>query len=188
MAMSWIKLANFALAKLGVANITSFGDGTKNSNAANLLYEQSVDEVLSVHDWNCAMTRAELDQDADTPIGDDWDYYWNLPIDPYCLRVIGLIDSDSPWLVESRNLLCNDEEVYIKYIGRITNPTRLPPILVDTLACHLAYKMANRITEAGSGLEVRMYSEYEAALLKARWQDAMEQPDNDEDTLWTIRS
>lgn len=188
MAMSWIKLANFALSKLGAASITSLGDGTKNSNAAELLYEQTVDEVLAVHDWNCAMNRVALSQDSATPVGDDWDYYWDLPVDPYCLRVIKVLDSDSAWLVEGRKLLCNDEEVDIKYLGRITNPTFFPPMLIDTMVCHLAYKMANRITEPGSGLEARMYSEYEAALLKARWQDATESPEEDEEALWTTRS
>lgn len=187
MALSWIKIANFALSKLGAKSITSFGDGTKNSNACDLLLDQAIDDVLVVEAWNCATKRAELTQDASTPIGDDWDYYYDLPVDPYCLKVIELIDSDSEYLIEGRKILCNDDELSIKYIGRITDPTHFSPYLIDTLAARLAYKLANYITEPTSGLGARMYSEYEAALLKARWHNAQEQYQEDSETVWTTR-
>jgi len=183
MAISWIKIANFALAKIGEASITSFGDGTPTSNAANLLYEQSSNEVLASWDWNCATARAALTQDATTPEGDDWDYQYDLPGDH--LRLIELIDSDADYLLEGKKILCNEDEVSIRYVREISDPTFFPPYMIDAIACHLAYRLANKITEANTGLEQRMYLEYEAALLRAKQYDATQRIADEEPDLWT---
>ena len=62
MASNDYDIVNLALIRLGANTITSLTDGSRNANAANVIYEMIRDEVLRSFDWGFAKRRAWLDE------------------------------------------------------------------------------------------------------------------------------
>lgn len=70
MALDDIGLCARALVKIGVHPITSFTDGTAESEIAGLLYPSLRDAVLSSYPWSFATTQASLTRLSTAPTGD----------------------------------------------------------------------------------------------------------------------
>ena len=92
--MSEVDIANRALAKIGAESITSFDDGTKRSNLCRDIYPSTRDAVLRAYPWNCAIERQELALDLAVPLF-GYAYKYQLPIIPYCLRVLEVENNQS---------------------------------------------------------------------------------------------
>ena len=67
MVSTVVDLCNMALIRLGATRITSIDDDSKQALLCKQYYEQTRDEVLYDHEWNCAIVRASLAQLAETP-------------------------------------------------------------------------------------------------------------------------
>jgi len=147
MAISETKICNLALLKLGATRIASLTDGTKNAILCNEFYEPTVDEVLRMHPWNCAIARASLSALDDAP-DFGYAYQYTLPTSPYCLRVLQMENLDSEFKIEGRALLTNEGTCNIKYIKRITNPTKFDSILVKAIAARMATELAYPIAQS----------------------------------------
>jgi len=182
MAISATKICNLALMKLGANRITSFDDGTKNSQLCSEFYDSTVDEVLRMHPWNCAIERAELAVLAATPeFG--YDYQFTLPTSPYCLRVLTMKD-DYPFRVEGRKLLTDQDTCKITYIRRIVNPTEFDAILVKALSSRLAMELAYPVTQSKT-LKEQIAEEFKIILREAKSTDAQEgTPEEFDTTTW----
>ena len=146
MSTSDTDIANMAVMSLGIEKpITNLAtDDTNEARYCRRFYASSVDSVLRSHPWNCAIHRRTLTPLSDTPDG-DWDYQYQLPANPWCLRVlqVGEIE-DQPieWVVEGRNLLCNEgTSIKLKYIKRITDTNEFDALLVQAIALKMAIKM-----------------------------------------------
>lgn len=74
-----VVMANQALTMLGEASITTFSDGTFVSDAVNLLYEDTVLDLLTKHQWRFANVRATLAQDGAAATPRNWTYGYTLP-------------------------------------------------------------------------------------------------------------
>ena len=87
------------------------------------------------HVWNSLIRRAELSQETTKPpFG--YDFQYQLPTDPFCLRVLEFSNGnlsypqdnmmthtgDPVFVIEGRKLLTNEDTAKIKYISRITDP------------------------------------------------------------------
>lgn len=150
---SEVDICNIALLKVGAKpKIDSLIEDSDNARHCNQFYAMVRDAVLRGHPWNCAISRRTITALADTP-DSDWDYQFQLPANPYCLRVLQVGEAaDQPieWVVEGRRLLCNESSVPIVYIKRITDTNEFDPLLVDALAVSLAIKLAMPLAQSQS--------------------------------------
>jgi hypothetical protein len=62
-----------------------------------------------------------------------------LPTD--CLRVLGLVDSDSAWSIKGTNLLTYDSTATVYYIKQITDTTEFDALFLECLVLALAAKI-----------------------------------------------
>ncbi len=68
MALSDIGLSARALVRIGAAPITSFNDGSAESEIASNLFPQVRDTLLSAYPWSFASAQIALDQLVTEPI------------------------------------------------------------------------------------------------------------------------
>ena len=169
---SVVDICNSALNQLGANNIISLTEDSKNARILNQRYEYVRDSVFRAHPWNCLVTRVKLSPDTASPAF-GFDNQFTLPTDPYCLRVLTLDDSDLIFRVEGRKILCNEDVINLKYIGRIVDPNQYDLNLIETLSAALAADTAYAIVGSTS-LASSMISIYDKKLSEARFIDATE--------------
>ena len=174
-----VSICSNALRRLGDDPITALTDDTERARLCNAFYIPSRDLILRSHPWNFAITRATLAQLSDTPAY-EYGYQYALPTDPYCLRILdfhtGSYSSnevDMDWKVEGREILTDEATVYIKYIGRVTDPNEYDTLLIETVAARLASDTGYAIT-GSTTLTNAMWQLYEAKIVEARHADASE--------------
>jgi hypothetical protein len=150
MPISSVAICNMALAMVGGQRIQSIEFPTSvEGTMCGILYEPTVDEVLRSHEWACAIHRQELAPLADPPITSDFQYAYQLPQDPYCLRALNIPDApDAVYMVEGRTLLCNLSQVKLRYIKRVSDPTQFDSLLVKAIALRLAADLAIAVSDS----------------------------------------
>jgi hypothetical protein len=144
---SAVEICNRALIRLGEDTITSLDDDSDRARVCNGVYAEVSETLLSEYPWNCAVYRAELAQLVDTPVW-NYAYCYQLPTDPYCLRVLetDLDITDYPWEVEGRTLVTDANTVKIKYLALLTDENAIPPFLRELIAVRLAAEICYPIT------------------------------------------
>lgn len=177
MAISETDICNMAFLGVGAKpKITRLGEDSDNGRLANQFFWPVVDAVLRGHIWNCAIHRKTITPLADAP-DFDFDYQYQLPTNPYCLRVLQVGKSeDQPiiWRVEGRRLLTDESSAPIAYIKRITDTNEFDPLLVDAISIRLQIKFAPSIMNSRKAV-ADLISEYENITLPlARTIDAQE--------------
>lgn len=188
---SKVDLANEALLLLGANTITSFADNDPNAVLVNRFYEGEKDALLRSHRWNCAVTTANLASLVDTPII-DWEFKFNLPTDPYCLRVLDVRtvtgDIKLDFEIQGRELLTEESTVDITYIKRITDASQFDSLLYQALVFRMAWKLSFPITRS-SGVMQQMAQLYDAVVRDARTIDSQEGTPEiiETDTLTDVR-
>lgn len=186
MAETVVEICNMALVRLGVGTliINLITDDSKPAELCRLFYDNVRDEVLRDHPWTCATTWASLAQLEETPIN-GYSYAYALPTSPKCLRVLNASDEDIDYRIESGKLYTDEEEITIRYIARVTDPTLFDSYLVDAIALRLASELAYALPNKQS-MRQDLLAEYVAALRRARGRDAQEsrQDGIDEAALW----
>jgi hypothetical protein len=176
-------ICNMALLKVGAERITTLGDGSTNDLYCTEIYAATVDEVLRMHPWNCALHRKELTALAATPAF-KYAYQYTLPPSPYCLRVLQMENIDEKFKVEGRVLLTNESTCKILYIKRIVNTAEFDPLLVEAIVTRLAFKLAYPITQSRT-LRDSLADELAMILSEARSTDAQEgTPDELDTSTW----
>ena len=169
---SEVDIANSALNMIGASNITSLTEDSVAARIMNQRYEFVRDAVFRSHPWNCLVRRASLAQNSTAPTW-GYTYAYNLPTDPFCLRVLRLEKLDLDYKVEGRTIVSNEQTMKIKYVARVTDPNEYDTLLSETNSARLAADTCYSITNSNS-LVASMYSLYEAKLKEARFVDATE--------------
>jgi len=168
--MDRVDICNFALAKCGEQRIVSLNDKSKNAILCNLHFEQTLQEVLRNHPWNCAIKRASLAEYTDTPaFGFDHQYY--LPED--CLRILWMEEDTAVFRIESGMLLTDENPANVIYIRNVTDMNDLDPLCVKVVMLELAIKLSYNLTETRTQTEA-LLAEAERAWIEARAMDAHE--------------
>lgn len=133
-----INICSKALSKLGVEGITSFVDGTAESEIAASLYELIKDGMISSYPWSFATSQKELPRLAQVPIA-DYQYSYLLPND--YLRIIsagaGSRGKGLEYRINGNMLHTNSSSVVITYIYRVLEEN-FPPFFCDALTTKLA--------------------------------------------------
>tara|TARA_X000001382_G_scaffold127016_1_gene114317 strand:- start:2401 stop:3006 length:606 start_codon:yes stop_codon:yes gene_type:complete len=183
---SVVDIANYSLNTIGASNIAALDENSKPARIINQRFNSVRDTVFRAHPWNCLITRAELNQETETPAF-GYAYQYPLPTDPFCLRVLEfnngtmgypqdnmLSNSGGPvFVVEGRRLITDEGTAKIKYIGRITDPNEYDANLIDALAARLASEICYSITGSSSMVQLTT-AMYQSKLSEARFVDGTE--------------
>lgn len=172
MAESDTALVNRALLLIGQSTITSLTDSGREARAANILYSQVRDSVLSAHSWNCATKRTTLAALGTTPAwGFDTEY--QLPAD--FLRLVRLEDMRDDFRIEDGKLLTSTGDGKIRYVYRLTDVSKMDDALKDAIAYRLAAELATTLKGSINDHHAMM-QEYESVLSGARLRDSQQSP------------
>lgn len=181
-----LDIYNIALSYLGVMPLTSPTDDTQKSGKLCIAnYESCRDYVLREHPWKCCIKRAFLTplysppdpptgvNTARVPLSDpntltSWQYACQLPAD-----YIGLVvndDSKICFLIEGKQLLTNEQTIFIRYVWRAT-PDFFDPHLAEIIGLYMAKRMAMGLIQ-NTQVVGAMSKEYLSCLSKAKFHDA----------------
>ena len=168
--MNLVEIVNGSLLLIGANLITNIEE--RNGRIMNAFYPSTRDEIVAAAEWNFAKGRASLSRLAAAPVF-EFDYQYELPSDPYCLRVVELYDSDSEWKVEGRQLLTNDDTAKIRYMKRVIDTALFSPMFVKSLQFYLASLGAFPVMRDGT-LTTKYYQMYLNTISEARTMNSME--------------
>lgn len=173
MALSDVALASRALIRLGAAPLSSFNDGTAESEIAGALYAPLRDALLSAYSWSFAMGQVMLAK-RDTPPAADYNNAFQLPLD--FLRAMsagtGGRGRGLNFRIAGGALHTNAESVLLTYIYRPEEET-FPPYFDQALIARLAAEFTIPVTENTSRAEA-MYRMAEREFERARQIDAQQ--------------
>jgi hypothetical protein len=159
-----VDICNLALSHLGdTATVASIAppEGSAQAQHCAVFYPIARNTLLEAHDWSFATVRvaspAKLHEDY---FG--WRYAYMRPAD--AIRIISVTharganadQSDVPYVQESdvdgkSIILCNDDDVVVKYIRLETNVSKYPPMFIQALSWHLAAMLAGPMIKGDAG-------------------------------------
>lgn len=159
---SKVKIANLALARLGVKSISSLGDNTLEARMANLIFEDAAKEVMTEGAFTSTIRRAVLNVTTNTP-DFEYSYEFQLPTNPKALRILA-IDEEEPgsldFSIEGDKLLANISTMEVKYVAYLTNSEDYDEMLKKALVAKLAAELAYPLT-GSTNVANAMYQRYE---------------------------
>lgn len=154
MPLSNVELCSAALVKLGAESISSFSDGTTESDVAAALYDIVRDGLLGSHPWSFATAHAELVL-LPTPPLSDFDHAFELPAD--FVKALSAGDEcrsrGAVYQIIGREVHTNYEEVTLAYIKR-ADEADFPTYFVSALVNRLAAEFCLPLTENSSRSEL----------------------------------
>lgn len=166
MALNDVALCSRALIRIGAAPITSFDDGTAESEIAGALFAPVRDALLSAYPWTFATGQVELNQLGTDPVA-DYNYAFGLPTD--FLRAIsagtGTKGRGLNYRIARGALHTNAQSVVLSYIFRPTEE-EFPPFFDQALIARLSAEFTIPVTESTSRAEAHFRiaeNEYERA-------------------------
>lgn len=154
MPLSNIELCSAALVKLGAESITSFNDGTTESDVAKTLYDIARDGLIGAHPWSFATAHAELVKLPNKPLT-DFENAFALPAD--FIKALSAGDEcrgrGAEYQVIGREVHANYEEITFAYIKR-ADEVDFPTYFVSALVNRLAAEFCLPLTENASRSEL----------------------------------
>lgn len=152
---SEVTICNIALQLIKHSKqITSLTSGTKEANAAELVYDEMRDLLLDMHHWNFATRRVQLGQlSADSAPAFEWDHAYQLPAD--FIRVMSVHEHDTgddmvAYKIEGDQILADADEIYLRYVGRVEDPNKMPPTFRRALSKLVAAQLATALSSSVS--------------------------------------
>lgn len=173
MALNDVALASRALIKIGAAPISSFDDGTAESEIAGALFSPVRDGLLSAYGWSFAIGQLELTELQTAPLA-DYDHAFALPND--FLRALSAGTGDKGrglnYRIARGALHTNSDKVILTYIFR-PEEEEFPPYFDQAIIARLAAELTIPITESTSRAE-SMFRIAENEYKRARQIDAQQ--------------
>lgn len=166
---STIDLINNSLILLGCNTITDLTEGSEESTASNLIFDNIRQSCLRLHPWNFALLDIELPMVTD---GSDvkHKYRFNLPAD--CLRIVTVYD-DPDYKVKQRSIYTNRDSCKIRYIYDNTDISSWDASFYQVVVHKLATSLAYPLTKSTSLMDA-MNNLFTRHLLSARAIDGSE--------------
>lgn len=145
-------ICNQALGRLGSQRINDFDSLTENSAQfiqCKLHFEPTRDALIRSYPWRFARARKVLSQVPDDEIPESEDFEWDnqfiLPTDFLAMRSIyeGRFSEENfrSYALEDQRLLTNDDTMEIRYVKKVTDPSKFDPLFVEVLVLLLADKL-----------------------------------------------
>lgn len=153
MALNDIALCSRALIRIGAAPITSFSDGTAESEIAGALFAPARDALLSAYAWSFATGQVALNQ-LETPPVADYLAAFQLPTD--FLRALSAGTATRGrglnYRIARGQLHTNAESVVLTYVFR-PDEAEFPPYFDQALIARLSAEFTIPVTENTSRAE-----------------------------------
>lgn len=171
-------IVNAALRLVAGNRITSMAQGTKNANVAADLYQAVRDNILASHNWKFATLRAELSRSATAPAF-EFQYAYVVPDD--WMRTVSVHDNNQGFstvehkegnVAGQRCLLASTEQLFLRYVGKITDPNLMPADFRMALIYMLASDLGQPVANSGSAVD-RADARATRKLLAAKASDSM---------------
>ncbi len=180
---STVEIWNLALTDVGGALVTDPLQNSTEADLCRLHYPYALEFVLESQDWNFAVKRQEVAESATiTPVF-GYGSVFKIPGDS--LRVMEVWDNKRQevntrftnntlqWAQEGEYISANtSEQVWVKYLEKVEDPTRFTASFTAALAKYLAYRLAIPIA-ANRSLKVDLLNEYQLLLDKAASNDGV---------------
>lgn len=140
---SEVGICSNALRKLGDDPITSLTDNSDRARLCNNIYPEVRNELLSLRNWNFAITRTDLARLSDAPAF-TWTYQFQLPSDH--IRPIKMSEVEEDYVIEGDKVLTDAETLNLIYLKKETDPNKYSPLFISALEARLAAELAYPIT------------------------------------------
>lgn len=157
-------IVNRALRRAGEARISAMTDAVPGAASARDVYDYERDSLLRSHPWNFATARYKLNRLADAPVF-EFEYAYSLPSD--FLRIVAVYDNEAGdgsvrYKMESllsggdwhRVILCDAEDVYARYVRKVTDTSLFDPLFADCLVLKLASIFATDLTNSNTLMQL----------------------------------
>jgi hypothetical protein len=146
-----VSICSDALILLGAKPISSFNDGTDESNTCDRLYPDTRDMTIMLYPWSFAYKKLKLSRLVTTPTT-EWEYEYQLPGDRLGNPRAVFKSSNAnerpmkEWEIIGDKLMTNEQEVYIDYPYQ-TPEFSMPQYFVQLMKYMMAWHLAYPITE-----------------------------------------
>lgn len=164
-----LAIYNQAIALLGEMPIASLANTGKACVLLSVVYDYVRDNLLRDHPWNFAITRDTLSPFSTSPTW-GYDYQFSVPSD--CLKILE-IENVTDYTIENNYILCDDDEINVKYIYRNTNTCQYDSKFIEVLAAALAAEICYNLT-ANSSREQGLREHFKLLLAGAKAVDGQE--------------
>lgn len=169
-ASSWVDVINGALIELGVSQIFTLQDTSKQARLGVQRFPFSRDEVLRMKPWKSAAARIQLPQLSQGPAF-GYQFAYQLPID--YIRMIRAHPDIQFFKIQGRMLLCNVSPAQIIYVASPDSPSNLDPLLSEAISLNLARKIGFALVQEPS-IVGEMDKKFQFAYRLAKMADSME--------------
>ena len=146
-----VSICSDALILLGAKPISSFNDGTDESNTCDRLYPDTRDMTIMLYPWSFAYKKLKLSRLVTTPTT-EWEYEYQLPGDRLGNPRAVFKSSNAnerpmkEWEIIGDKVMTNEQEVYIDYPYQ-TPEFSMPQYFVQLMKYMMAWHLAYPITE-----------------------------------------
>lgn len=178
------ELVNSALRKIGGGRILDIDEEVASAGIARDVFDQERDDLLRIHTWNFAITRAKLARLATVPTF-DFGYAYAKPAD--CMRIVSVHASSAgvdairykaeSIAQEAENyvavILCDASDVWLRYVRKVTDPNLMEPGFRQVLILRLARVFATSTANSNSLYEL-IGKELDDAMRRVKSIDGLE--------------
>lgn len=168
-----VDLWNMALGKLGSLRVQQSEEETEHARQCRTFYDTNRRAVLEAHPWNFAIKRAVLEvaPDDDQPA---FGYSTALLLPEDFLRAVETdLFPDNQWAIENGLLLCDDDELNLRYVYDCEDTLKFSALYEDALTTKMAHDMCQPLTQSTSTKDA-LWKEFEKKISLARSIDAQQ--------------
>lgn len=167
---SKVEIWNLALGHIGSENaVENETERSPQADQCRLYYERCRNQVIRAYDWPFASTIKALSLSGTAPIG--WLYSYAYPDDCLNAREIARAARDqappTPFKIHedagSKFILCNVEEISLRYSRRIEDPNAFDEGYIESLALLLGSRLAMPVVR-DRGLRDALAQDYSRAI------------------------
>jgi hypothetical protein len=136
-----------ALDKLGANRITDLdSDQSLPAIKCRLHFEQTRDALIRSHYWRFASGRSDLTVDTSSP-DFEWANQFVLPTDYMMKKNVwsgnGPYRTNFSYAIEGQLILTNEDNIKLRYIKQVTDPTEFDSLFIEVLILKLALKLVS---------------------------------------------
>ena len=176
MALTKFDICSQALTKVGADTITSFSDGTHESNVCSVMYDTIKKSLLYYTFWNFAIDKQQLNKLSETPTDKKFTSAHSLPGD--VIRIKAVIDQNGlpnyTYRKEGQKIFSSLDTVILEYVQNM-DETNMPSFFIEALVAKIATEINEAITGNGA-LTNRLANDFQQKLRASRIADGQENP------------
>lgn len=173
-------ICNMALGKLGAGQIVNLADTAENTPEAiqcRLHFEQTRDALIRSHLWRFASARESLTENSSSP-SFEFDNQFDLPDDFMRHKSVwdGVDHRNTrvTFAIEGDLLLTNSDSIDLRYIKKVTDPTKFDSLFVEVLILKLAIKLVAPLAGGAPELQQVLGTELQLIMPSVRALDRQE--------------